>query len=313
MTSTAQDELDLATYLRVQDPKFQWVATRFTTLLESHEAPSLNATALELMRLIKNQNVEMSDLERVISLDPGLASRCIKVASTVHYGGHRIKNVSQALLLIGMKEIRCIAFAVAVVDSFSRLRIKVDWNQFWLHSILVGRLTEKIASAFRETNGTEYLAGLLHDMGKLMIEHHFPREFEMVVIRSMERNCGHAAIEPTVLGLDHTQIGAAICHCMHLEIDVRHAVNHHHRDFEHSPALRLLPDQGFLAACVSVADSMANMGHINIGGQTVAQNLETQPAWNYLLKHFEPEFGLELDLQQEIQQAKSDLHSIGLP
>jgi HD-like signal output (HDOD) protein len=78
------------------------------------------------------------------------------------------------------------------MDTLSHLRIKIDWHRFWLHSgVLVARLIEKVAGSFRDVSGMEYLAGLLHDIGKIILEHYFPREFETIVLRSMERQCGH--------------------------------------------------------------------------------------------------------------------------
>lgn len=81
-----------------------------------------------------------------------------------------------------------------------------------------------VAAGFRQATGTEYLAGLLHDSGKLMIEHHFPTEFEAILQRAWSARCGHFAAEREVLGLDHAQIGAAICHCLGVHPEGRFAV-----------------------------------------------------------------------------------------
>ena len=116
-----------------------------------------------------------------------------------------------------VEEVRRIAFTVGVMDSFSHLRIKIDWDRFWMHSILVARLSHKMAGAFRECSGAEYLSGLVHDIGKLFIEHYFPREFEQIIMKSLERRCGHSKIESEVLGIDHTQIGAAVCELLKLD------------------------------------------------------------------------------------------------
>jgi putative nucleotidyltransferase with HDIG domain len=241
-----------------------------------------------------------------------LTARCIKIASSAFYGGKPIKSINQALLMIGYLEIRRVAFTVGVVDSFSRLKIKIDWKKYWLHSILVGRLGETLASAFRETNGTEYLAGLMHDMGKLVIEHNFPREFELVILRSMERKCGHAMVERDLLGIDHTQIGAAMCHVMKVSAEVRNAVQFHHDQFSNFGAVKRLHDKGFLAACISVADSLANLTAASVDGAIATDDWQQLDAWKYLTENFNPVFGLDLDLEKAVENAQSDLDSLGL-
>lgn len=308
-TSTQSELLEL---LRPSDPRFEWVQKRLATLLQSHEAPSLSASALKLIDLLKNEHSQMEDLEKVIELDPGLAARCVRAASSVMYGGRPVGSIKQALMTIGFSEIRRLAFAIGVVDSFSRLKIKVDWSKFWLHSMLVGRLTQTIASAFHETTGAEYLAGLLHDMGKLVIEHNFPNEFEVVLLKSMERKCGHAVVERDTLGIDHARIGGAMCHVMKVSPAVRNAVGHHHDVFNKLSLVRKLPDKGFLAACVSMADSLANLCGAGISGAKVSIEWDQLDSWKFLTGNFSPQFGLELDLEQELQKADADLKSLGV-
>jgi putative nucleotidyltransferase with HDIG domain len=205
---------------------------------------------------------------------------------------------------------RRIAFTVGVMDNFNHLRIRVNWRQFWLHSVLVARMTERLAGAFRDVNGMEYLTGLLHDIGKLVLEHYFPREFESILMRALERQCGHAQAEFDLLGLDHPCIGAALCQCLNLNHQVIHAVRFHHQAVHPAHTTDPAGDAGFLACCVSVADTLANLGDVSIGGHIrIAESLEGQPAWKYLTQFFDCR-GLDLDLNEEIEKAAAEISAL---
>ena len=131
----------------------------------------------------------------------------MKAATTVGAGGRNITNINQAIMYIGVKEMQRLAVSAEILDRFSRFRVEVDWQEFWLHSILVARLSPKIASSFKEVRGHEYLAGLLHDVGKLVLQNYFRGKSEEVIDNVAETKRPDHAVEAEVIGLDHAQIG----------------------------------------------------------------------------------------------------------
>ena len=270
--------------------------------------PPFSSAAIKLGQITRSEDVTMEEVEEVISMDPGLASDVIKVASSAGFAARRISNIMQALMLIGMKEIRRIAFAMGVMKKFEHLKSRVDWDAFWLHSVLVARLTERVAEAFRPSTGSEYLAGLLHDNGKLLLEHYFPEDFDAIVIRSTERACGHVMVEQEFLGVTHAQIGGAVCECLQAHIEVIRAVWYHHDPFNNS--LEGQPDNSkFLAACVAVADALANYTQTNIfGARVMDENVpfDQLPEWKFL-GQYQMTYGLELDLEAELEGAREDM------
>jgi putative nucleotidyltransferase with HDIG domain len=292
-------------------PAKRWVHDRIVELLTSETVvPAFSAVVTKLTTMTRDETVGLEDIADLVALDQGLSTRCLRAANAPSRGGQAISNIQEALFLIGLKEMRRIALTVGVMDNFNHLRIKINWRKFWLHSVLVARLTDKLAGAFREVNGMEYLAGLMHDIGKLILEHYFPREFEAIVLRSMERRCGHAAAEFDLLGLDHTCIGAALCQTLHVHPHIVHAVQFHHQPVHPAHTGNPEGDGGFLSACISVADFLANLREINIGGQKeLAYKLEDLPEWNYLTEFFNCR-GLALDLDEEIELAELEISSI---
>jgi putative nucleotidyltransferase with HDIG domain len=292
-------------------PAKRWVHDRIVELLSSEMVlPSFSVSAMKLTNMAKNETAGLDDLAAVVALDQGVSARCLRAAASSAYGGRNFSSIQDALLLLGVRELRRIAITVAVVNNFNHLRIKVDWQTFWLHSVLVARLSEKLANAFGQAEGTGYLAGLLHDIGKLILQHYFPREFEAIVIRAMERQCSHAKAEYDILGLDHTCIGAALSKCLNLHHHIVGAVRFHHEATHPAHTGDPQCDAGLLASCVSVADSLANLANVNIGGAAkLASSLDTLEEWKYLTTFFECR-GLQLDLNEETASAVAEINSL---
>lgn len=289
-----------------------WVKRRLEAAFESEQVvPALSRATTRLSTLVNDPNVELGQVIEVISLDPGLVARFLKAASTAAAGGYKLSSIEEAVFRLGLKEIRRISLTVGVMGHFSHLRVKVNWNQFWLHGILVARLTEKLAAGFRPLTGHEYLAGLVHDLGKLVIGHCFPREIESISVRVKENAWADHELEEELLGTNHALIGAVICEHLQLQPQIISAVRYHHAPEAQQQAEEADSDGGFLAACIAVANVMANRTNINGDGTITAGagNPEALPEWQFLSR-FELVYGLDIDTEQEIAMAQADMQGL---
>jgi HD-like signal output (HDOD) protein len=274
--------------------------------------PAFSATAQKLMTATSREDVNMEEVAEIVMLDPGLSSKYLRLANSVGFGGKSIKNILDALVRLGMAEVRRVSSAIGVVDRFSRLHIKIDWNMFWLHNLLTARLTECLANAYFPITGKEYLSGLMHDVGKLFLEHYFPQEFEAAIQRSMERRCGVFEAENQLYDITHAEVSGALCEKWNLHREICRAVRFHHEpnsQFNKDP--NNPETQCFLATCVCLADSLANMCKVNIqGGKNFdGIQIDTLPEWVFLQK-FTPRMELNLDMETELQKAQDTLESI---
>lgn len=297
-----------STYLRLDDPEKQWVLDRLNGLLSADSnIPSFPDVAMQLCSLVQRESSTIEDFAKVISMDPGLTSRCLRAASSVTFAARKIDSIEQALMLIGVQEIRRIALAVATIGAFSEFKAKIDWRRFWLHNVMVARLTEKVAGSFRPTSGIEYLAGLLHDIGKLLIENCFPEEFEKIVAEANEKKCGYLTVERAILGVDHTQIGAALCEAMEANGHVLRTTLYHHDPLNREHVGDPCGDGGFLAACVAVSDRLAHRDEAWTGGMDLdSTKVEQSEEWCFLQRLYLPR-KFELDLDSEVKKAQEDL------
>jgi len=308
-----QAQEKLKRYLSCNQPDKAWAVRKVISLLKTDGViPAFSSSIIKLGHLTSNPSVSMNEIRQVIELDPGLSSDCIKVASSVGFAAHRISSIQQALMLIGMEEIRRIAFSMGVMEKFDGFRDDVNWGRFWLHSVLVARLTEKVAGAYRPCTGSEYLAGLLHDCGKIIFEKYFPQEFDKVLYKAKQRKCSHVVVERDVVGVTHAQIGGAVCDVLQAHNEVIQAVWHHHGPFV---GMSGMPDNSkFLAACVAVGDALANYAQANIAGARVMREdttFEQLPEWRFL-KQYHMTYGLQLDLESEVAAAAEDLKAFNV-
>ncbi len=153
----------------------------------------------------------------------------------------------------------------------------------------------------------EYLAGLLHDAGKLLIEHYLPREFESVLERAWSQKRGHFIAEREMFAIDHAQIGAALCHGLQVHPHVRTAVWFHHRPTDPHLLRRAGGDKGLLAAVGGFADVLAHKASETLGHERQTDTPYDQlPEWRQLTE-FDPIHGLELDTESDLAAAETDL------
>lgn len=279
------------------------------------DVPALPATVHRLMDVVKKPTVDIDTIAEVARLDPGITAKILQVASSPVFGGKMIHNLQDALLMIGLEEMKRIATTITVINTFRHLHVRVNWELFWLHSLLTARLTETLANAYRPVDGREYLAGLLHDVGKLFFEHNFPQEFEMVVMRAMTSREGMYEAESRLLDITHAEVSAMLANKWRLPHEVVGAIQFHH---EPNSSLNRDPsDSGytpFLSLCVCVANQIANQCHANMQG---AENpdrtaLEAIPEWGQL-QELNPSRTLSLDVAGELQKAREIIRAVKAP
>jgi putative nucleotidyltransferase with HDIG domain len=304
-------EVDPGTVTMIVQPvqKFELRQRALMAVNNEKSLPVLSAAAQKLAILTQQSNITFKDVADIVKLDPGLTSRCFQLANSKSNNKPGATTVSGALLQLGFAEIRKLAACIDVVDGLSNLKSKVNWDLFWLHSILTARLTEILSNAYQLKPGKGYVAGLMHDVGKIIIANNFPKEFDYLLQRFSHTKNTLYQTEQEIFDITHPEIGAELCGRFHIEPEVVMAIRHHHE-----PAAlmeRTGPESGFLALCICIADSLANLREANIqgGSKSTERNLEKTPEWA-LLQQFTPKIELKMDVELELSKAKETLSLI---
>jgi len=203
---------------------------------EFHELPALPTTAAQILRLAADPRANARQLADIIEQDPGLSAQVLRYANSSLYGyAGSIKNLQTAIArVLGFEYVLNLALGFSIGKS---LKVPQDgpfgMDAFWRHSVFAARLVEtlgqKLPGKMRPPRGTAYLAGLLQNLGRLVLGHTFQPEF-FILNRFSQANpdMPTCELERHVLGVTHDQIGAWLMEAWGLPAELTTAVRHHH-------------------------------------------------------------------------------------
>lgn len=192
---------------------------------------ALPAVALKFSEAIKNPLTSNNDLEKIISEDSALASKVLMISNSALFNfPSKIDTISNAITIIGHKQLSEIILSCSIVAMFKDIpQDVIDMEMFWKHSIAVATTSRILASARREQNIEKFFtAGLLHDIGKLIIFVEAPKYALEIIKRSAETNQLMHKVENEVLGFDHAKLGAMLLKKWKLPDSIVSTVYYHH-------------------------------------------------------------------------------------
>ena len=248
------------------DPAKAQLRGKLVFLLNSQGeiVPAAKSPLGQLWRLVNSDRSSIDECEEVIQLDPALTSRIFRVSNSAAYAANAT-NVSEAIRYIGFKRVRELVFNAGVFSQFSSLKVPPEWDVFWLRNIFVARLSERIAGLFYSTDGSEYLAGLIHDIGWLFLATHFPEEFSRIV--TSEKTIDEA--EKEVLPFSHANMAAALAARSALPLKAVDAIAYHHKKMLMTTSTVVSPNQNplFLGIILAVCDKIADCSQLDLFGK----------------------------------------------
>ncbi|KAA0233758.1 HDOD domain-containing protein, partial [bacterium] len=172
------------------------------------DLPPLPAVAARVMGLADDDRTSALDLAQVLSTDQALTARLIKISNSAYYGfARRVGTVREAVLVLGFKQVRQLAVGASLVNSFKRNRLLdgvFDLDLFWGHSVATAVAGEAIAKKTRAARPEDaFTAGILHDIGRLVISQVMPREFADAVTFARSNHSSLHEAETRLTGFDH--------------------------------------------------------------------------------------------------------------
>ncbi|MDT3736965.1 MAG: HDOD domain-containing protein [Denitratisoma sp.] len=208
------------------------VLSRETVLSRIADLPALPAVVGDILGAIEDETETVERLVGRVNADPVLVARILGAANAAAQGGRqRIGSLMDAITLLGFNRVRQLVLMTALVRQFQPLAPGFDPTAFWRHSFAVAACAGALA---RETAFDEELAfnaGLLHDIGQLLIVVAFPREFEEILARmaALDTDTDTVEAEREVLGLDHGQVGSILAGYWRLPEAFVEAIDGHHQ------------------------------------------------------------------------------------
>ncbi|MFA5263511.1 MAG: HDOD domain-containing protein [Opitutaceae bacterium] len=241
---------------------------------------SLSSINRALGELLKSDLSFNSQIAEVIRRDPSLTARLLRMVNSVFFDlTAKVNNIEEAVFYLGLRQIRELAKATPVIEDMERLQntpSKLPWRELWKHSIGSAIMTREILaenSTLLVDDDTDYIIGLLHNVGKVVLATAFPDQFARVVERPARNTIEVCAIERELIGWDHARVGGYYLQRHRVAPEIVSAVLYHN-DPENAG------DHTMYAAAVQVADQLVRFAGIRGGFEDVEPMKEE--AWSEL-------------------------------
>ena len=238
--------------------------------------PTLPTIVTQLIALVGNPRSSAREIAQLVSTDQALTAKILKVANSAFYGFAReIATVQLAIVVLGLEMVKNLGLSVTVLKRFStgiehRL---FDRQQFWEHAIGCGVAARTLALKFRNPRmGDEaFVAGILHDIGKLILIEYFSDEFIEALERAETEGCTIADAEEKVLGVTHADIGGWLAEKWNLPAHLVNAITYHHRPYD-------LPEPEDLVLITHLSNALIRHCRIGNSGDQQLASLDPRVA-----------------------------------
>jgi HD-like signal output (HDOD) protein len=192
---------------------------------------SLPEIFIRINQVMENPNHNAKQLGDVISHDPSLTARVLRIVNSAYYAlAVKIELVSRAVSVIGEDDLRNLVLATSAVDTFKRIPNQlVDIDLFWRHSVHTGIVARLLSKHCNILHGERlFVAGLLHDLGKLILYFKEPELSQEVLLSASENDGVLFHAEQEILGFTHADVGGALMKNWEMADTLIDVIKHHH-------------------------------------------------------------------------------------
>ncbi len=222
----------------------------FLKLQNIDDIPTLPVIVLKILKALESESSSAENVGKIITNDQSISTRVLRLANSAFYGfSKRISTISNAIVILGFDTVRQLALATSFFDTLSKISggTTINKQDFWVHAIATAKgahlLGEKLAP---ESSSPLFTAGLLHDVGKLILLAYFTKEYDEILIEVQEKRLSLAKVEKSVLSTDHSEVGGWIARKWRFPEILVNAISSHHSEKE---------NLDLNAAIVAVADT----------------------------------------------------------
>ena len=201
----------------------------------TNELAALPTTTVRLLELLDDPTVGAGPVLEVVEKDPALTANLLKLCNSAYYGLRRqVGTVREALVMLGNKTVVTLAFAASMGEVLrgSLTGYHLDKSELWHHTLAVALGASYLASVSgdRELRERAFTGGMVHDIGKLLLDKHLGRQLQHI-----EPGCSAdelRAAERSILGFDHAEAGAALAEAWNFPPDLVAVIRYHHRPLD---------------------------------------------------------------------------------
>lgn len=279
---------------------------------EITDLPAFPVVALKILTLIRQDTASAADIAKLIESDPAVTAKILRMVNSAAFGlRNRVSSVKEGIAFLGLSAIQRLALQVTLFEQIIRPTKTVIFDRvfFWQHCLAVAGLSQALAVETGYQRPEEaYVAGLLHDIGKTILDGYGCISYGDFLKHLMEPDNLQIETEKKVIGISHDDIGAYYCASWNLPETLIYAVKFHHLRYSH---LNLPEDTGKLLAIVCLANFLAwtqGLGSAEILRHPVLlPEVETHMDLNLI------NFPVIMDLMDQEMRRTADLYQFSFP
>ena len=266
--------------------------------------PSLSTTVTKVLEICNRPDTSPNDLNRVILLDPVLTGQVLKLINSAYYSlPNQIGSLARAIIMLGLNTVKNLALSTAILGTVGRVESfqSLSMDEFWTHSLCVGVTAKMLAGRKgvpRDQQEEYFVAGLLHDLGKIPLNNCFDQEYRQAQELAELEQGPLCRAEATMLGLDHCLVGRMIAEKWQLSESLATMLA-----FHHEPAAAPEQHQG-LVNIVALANAYANLNQIGTAGNRYPDKVHTQDLLAAVGVEWDDLTGLTETVRLEIDKAQ---------
>ena len=235
----------------VDDHRLKELLTRLESL------PSLPEVYAELLAEIQAPNSSFRRVGDLIARDVGMTAKILQIVNSAFFGqARRILNTQDAVAMLGYDTLKALVLSTKIFSQFDAKRVRcLDLNALWQHSMNTGLFARTIGVGEklpRTAQDEAFTAGVLHDVGKLILAHNFPEIYADVIMRSRVHQRPAVELEQECFGASHAELGAYLLGLWGIGEEVVGAIVYHER-----PPRTLAPSR--VLAVVYAANALEHM------------------------------------------------------
>jgi putative nucleotidyltransferase with HDIG domain len=194
--------------------------------------PTLPAVALKVNRMLQDYDISIKNLSKAIEKDQAMVSKILRLVNSAFYGFRsRINTIPHTVTILGFNTVRNAVVSVSIIDAFSGKDSAkgFDITDFWKHSVAVAVTSRHLGEKTRLFAPDEcFVAGILHDMGKVVLAQFFKDLFGQVCVATREQGLSFYEAEKKLLPVNHAQIGGHLAKKWQLPASLFEAISYHH-------------------------------------------------------------------------------------
>jgi HD-like signal output (HDOD) protein/CheY-like chemotaxis protein len=229
-------------------------------LSQIDKLPSLPTLYFEIVRELQSDDASIKKIGKIISKDMSMTAKILQVANSAFFGlRRRILNADDAVVYLGLETIQTLVLSIHVFSQFTSMRVAgLSLEQMWSHSMATGVLAKTIAQTGmlgKEIADEAFTAGLLHDLGRLVLALNLPLEYCEAMASSQQNEILLCEAEQRIFDTTHAEVGAYLLALWGLPDTILESIAYHHRPTE-------FPTDDFcILSAVHIADSLVSEVH----------------------------------------------------